>query len=404
MCRQNVFPLRMPVREPIPSADGRTRVELPDSHWAHARDSALAILGWAAVVIGALMLLSHIGHIIVLLVFGALLAYILYPLVAYFERYIPRPVAMLLVYLLLVGVAGVLGYVVVRTAITQVELLIRSVKEMQASGADGQSPLASLLARVGVTPAQIAAAREQVSAQAERLATGILPVLKGVVSSAFDLVLVLILSIYLILDGRRADVWLRRNVPRSHKERADLVLSTLKRIVGGYVRGQLLLAFIIAVLVGGGMFLFRIPYAVLLGVMAFVMAFIPILGTFVSGAACVLLALSKGWVMALVVLGYFVLMHVIEGDILGPRIVGHALGLHPVVAILAVIGGAELFGIKGALFACPIVGFLQALLVAAWTEWKESHPEEFGPDALEEAEEVGEKEPTTGIRAPASEP
>ena len=125
------------------------------------------------------------------------------------------------------------------------------------------------------------------------------------------------------------------------------------------------------------MTLLHVPYALLLGVVAFVLEFIPVLGTLVSGAVCVLLALTQGWLIAVFVLAYFVGVHIIEGDVVGPRIVGKAIGLHPVVSLAALVAGAELFGIWGALFASPIAGVIQALLVAVWTEWRETHPQEF---------------------------
>jgi predicted PurR-regulated permease PerM len=112
-------------------------------------------------------------------------------------------------------------------------------------------------------------------------------------------------------------------------------------------------------------------------VLTFILEFIPILGVLATGAICVLLALTKGWLLALIVLVYFVIVHIIEGDVVGPRIVGRAVGLHPAIALIALIAGGELFGIWGALFASPIAGVLQAFLVAIWSEWREMHPQEF---------------------------
>ena len=77
------------------------------------------------------------------------------------------------------------------------------------------------------------------------------------------------------------------------------------------------MAALIGVLVGAGMFVLHVPYAVLLGVLAFFMEFIPIVGVLISGAVCVLIALFQGWVTALLVLAYFVVVHVIEGDLSG---------------------------------------------------------------------------------------
>ena len=85
----------------------------------------------------------------------------------------------------------------------------------------------------------------------------------------------------------------------------------------------------------------------------------------------------EGWLLAVGVLIYFVVVHVIEGDIVGPRIVGKAVGLHPVISIAALIAGSELFGIWGALLASPIAGVLQSLVIALWTDWRQTHPEQF---------------------------
>jgi predicted PurR-regulated permease PerM len=88
----------------------------------------------------------------------------------------------------------------------------------------------------------------------------------------------------------------------------------------------------------------------------------------VSGAVCVVVALFQGWITAVLVLGYFVLVHVIEGDVIGPRIMGKAVGIHPATALVALVAGTELFGIWGALFAAPLAGLLQAIGTAVWIE------------------------------------
>jgi predicted PurR-regulated permease PerM len=103
----------------------------------------------------------------------------------------------------------------------------------------------------------------------------------------------------------------------------------------------------------------------------------PIIGTLISGSICVLLALTKGWILAIIVSAYFIIVHILEGDVVGPRIVRKSIGLHPVVSLFALVAGGELFGIWGALFALPVAGVIQALLVAIWSEWRETHPEEF---------------------------
>jgi len=183
-----------------------------------------------------------------------------------------------------------------------------------------------------------------------------------------DFILVLILSIYLTANGPRLADALRRETPDAHERSINRALGAINRVIGGYIRGTLTLATLIGVLVGVGMAVLHVPYAALLGVLAFFMEFVPVVGVLVSGAVCVTIALFQGWVLALVVLGYFAFVHVVEGDVVGPRIMGEAIGIHPATAIIALVAGTELFGFWGALFGAPLAGLLQATLTAAWRE------------------------------------
>jgi predicted PurR-regulated permease PerM len=370
--------------------------------WMRRVGLPLAILAWTGVALLILWLAGHVIQALLLLTFAALLAYALAPAVKLLERVMPRFLAILLVYLVALGALSALLYLIVRTAIVQVISLSDYVRFLLTPGKSGQlTPLEQTLRSLGLSQSQIASARDQVVASIEGFAGSVVPLLTGLVGAILDVILVAVLSIYLLAGGSRVSDWLGRNMPQQQQGNMKFLLDTLQRVVGGYIRGQLLLCGFVGLLVGVGMQVIGVPYALLLGVLAFVLEFIPVLGTLVSGAICVLLALTKGWVIALIVLVYFVVVHVIEGDVVGPRIVGKAIGLHPVVSLAAVIAGAELFGITGALFASPVAGVLQALLVAIWTEWRATHPKEFQraqDDLAEKVEELvgetpGEPEP-----------
>ena len=346
--------------------------------WVRRLLIPLAILAWAGVGILILWAAGFVARTILLLVIATLLAYALSPLVTFLERVMPRFLAILFVYLIVLGGIGTLLYFIARTTVDQTISLANYVGVLLTPGQNGHpSALQQTLSSLGISQEQIASARSQIVSQAEGLAGNVVPLLTGVVGTALDIILVAVMSVYLLIDGRRIVNGLRRNMPRRQRGRIRFLLDTLQRVVGGYIRGQLLLCGLIGFLVGAGMEILGVPYALLLGVLAFVLEFIPVLGTLVSGAICVLLALTKGWLLAIIVLAYFVFVHVIEGDVVGPRIVGKAIGLHPVVSLAALIAGGELFGIWGALFASPVAGVLQAFLVAIWSEWRETHPQEF---------------------------
>src|SRR5205085_548085 len=273
---------------------------------------------------------------------------------------------------------GALLYLIISTAIVQVTSLSSYLGFLLTPGASAHpNALEQTLRSFGITTAQLASLRAQIISTAEGLSRDVVPLLTGVADSVLNIILVTVLSIYLLVDGARVSRWFRQNMPYRQRGRMRFLLETLQRVVGGYIRGQVLLCCIIGTLVGVGMWLLGVPYALLLGVLAFILEFIPVLGTLLSGVVCVLLALTKGWVLAVIVLAYFVVVHVIEGDVVGPRIVGKAVGLHPAISIVALIAGTELFGIWGALLAAPLAGVLQAFVKALWAEWREMHPQEF---------------------------
>ena len=360
--------------------------------WVRRCGLPLAILAWTGVALLIFWLVGHIIQTLLLLTVAALLAYALAPAVKLLERVMPRFVAILIVYLIVLGAISALLYLIIRTAIVQVSSLSDYVRFLLTPSKSGQlTPLEQTLRSFGVSQSQIDAARTQLVSGIEGLAGSVVPLLTGLVGAVLDVILVAVLSIYLLADGSRVSDWLRRNMPDRQQGRMKFLLDTLQRIVGGYIRGQLFLCGLVGVLVGVGMQVIGVPYALLLGVVAFILEFIPVLGTLVSGAICVLLALTRGWLFALIVLIYFVVVHVVEGDVLGPRVVGKAIGLHPVISLAALIAGAELFGIVGALFASPVAGVLQALLVAIWMEWRATHPKDFQKakdDIVEKAQEI----------------
>jgi predicted PurR-regulated permease PerM len=146
------------------------------------------------------------------------------------------------------------------------------------------------------------------------------PVASGLLGMVFNAVIVGIVSIYLVLDGGRFLHWATGNTPLSHRRNVSFFVQSLDRVMGGYIRGQLLLCLAIAILIGFGMWVVRVPFPLVLAVLAFVLEFIPMIGLWLVSALCVLVALSQGWQIALLALAVAVVANVIEGNILSPRL------------------------------------------------------------------------------------
>jgi predicted PurR-regulated permease PerM len=341
----------------------------PSRDWQRALFIPLTILAWLAVIIVTVWLLGHVVCALLILALGVIIAIALTPLVSLFSRWFPRGIAVVLAYVL--GFAAILGLLalVINTAAGQTTTLVHDLPHYQQRL---EPELVRLLRPFGVTRAAIHQAEQQLVSYVRGIGIsfvkGSIAIAQQTLSILLDIVLTLILSIYLTSSGPRLVAWLRQEAPSAYQRQADRLLTIGAQVIGGYIRGTLALAALIGVLVGGGMAVLGVPFAFVLGVLAFFTEFIPIVGVLISGAVCVLLALTQNWQLAIIVLAYFVVIHVIEGDVVGPRIMGHAVGIHPATAILALIAGSELFGIWGALFGSPIAGLIQAIATTTWRE------------------------------------
>jgi predicted PurR-regulated permease PerM len=345
------------------------------SWWLRALVLPLIILAWLAVLVLSVWVLSHLTRTILLIALASVLAFALTPLANFFGRWAPRSLAIGLAYLVGAGIVLGFGAYTVAVAVGQVSSLITNLPTYGQQAQALEPQVESLLVPVGVQPGWLADLQRQVLGQLQEIATAVardlIPRLAEFFGTVIDLVLVLILSVYLCANGPSIGLYLQSASP-GPRERAQAraMVAIVNRVVGGYVRGVLTLAVLIGVLVGVGLSVLGVPYAVLLGLLAFFMEFVPVLGVFISGAAALLLALVAFHEVTrpLLVLAYFLVVHVIEGDIVGPRIMGRAVGIHPATGLIALVAGTEVFGIWGALFAAPLAGLLQSIATAAWIE------------------------------------
>ncbi len=347
--------------------------------WQRALFIPLTILAWLVLIVIAGWLLSHVVKTILTLVLSGVVAFALTPLVSFFSRKMPRLLAIALAYVIGFGVVIGLGALIVVTATAQVTNLVHDLPAYAGEAQHLEPQVVHVLGPFGVTTANYRHAEHQLIAYLQGIGTSTakasLSIITGVVGTIVDIVLVLILSVYLTANGPNISLMLRRETPGAQRKHTVLLIAIVNQVVGGYVRGTLTLATLVGVLVGVGMYILHVPYAILLGVLAFFMEFVPIVGVLVSGAISITIALFQGWIVAVLVAAYFVLVHIMEGDVVGPRIMGRAVGIHPATALVALVAGTELFGLWGALFGAPIAGLLQAIGTAIWREMRGADPD-----------------------------
>ncbi|GGM92254.1 AI-2E family transporter [Thermus composti] len=184
----------------------------------------------------------------------------------------------------------------------------------------------------------------------------------SLLGGVFQLFTALVLSVYFLYDLPRLARAALALFPEPYQPLVQDLAAKLNASVGGYVRGQLLVALCVGVLVGVGFWLVGVPLAASLGFLAGVFNLIPFVGVVVSGVPALLLAATGGWLKALLALLVMVAVNQLEAHVLGPLIVGRATRLHPITAIAAILTGATLFGLWGALLGVPLAAFLKVLL------------------------------------------
>lgn len=306
-------------------------------------------------------------------------AYLAHPVVRFFEaRRLPRALGVVLVYL---GLGLFLGLASFLTAQTVVELS-RLARELPRLLNPLLAWFLGLPDRVEALP--IPEALEPILAEAGRNLQGLLQgfletlvrwlqgllsqggnllgFFTGLLGGIFQLLTALTLSIYFLYDLPRLGQAALRVFPEPYQPLVAELAHKLDRSVGGYVRGQLLVAFLVGLLVGVGLWLVGVPLAASLGFLAGVFNLIPFVGVIVSGVPALLLAATGGFGKVLLAFLVLWLANQLEGNLLGPLIVGRATRLHPVTAIAAILVGGTLFGFWGALLGVPAAAFFKVLL------------------------------------------
>jgi len=351
----------------------------------------LRIILITVILVGILFWLSsQIIVVLLILLVAALLAYAVVPVIDLLHRFMPRFLAMALVYLVAIALFGFLAYITVKTLIPQLNSLVQNVQKFVTPSSNGQqSPLDQALQSLGFTQSQINSAAKQIQSQlsssASAIAKGTEQFIGSFISAGFNILITVVVSVYLLVDGYRLGKWLISSSPISQRGWVSTVLEILQRVVGGYIRGQIIMSSCMGVMQFIGMSILGVPYAGLIGMLAFILEFIPDIGTIITGFVAVVIALTVSWQLALITLIYTIIVDCIEGYVLSPRIIGRAVEIKPVVSLLAMIAGSELFGIWGAILAAPTMGLIQALVGAYWQYYQKTHAQEFSLQQLEQA-------------------
>src|SRR5258707_3155926 len=344
---------------------------LLDRDWQKALVVLLTILAGLALLWVLWQVIRPILHTLVLFGLAAVLAFGLGGPVGMLASRLRdnRILAIVLVYLLF-GVVIVGGLIVlagpfVRQASELATALPQYATDLQAPLPDIQTALGQygIQADINSLKTRALTAIEQSGADVLSHLVGTLAELGGMI---LDFVLALVISLYLLVDGPRLRASSLALIPTQHRDKALFLQDNVSRVLGGYLRAQFSLALIVGAAAGIGTALLGLPYAVVLGVLAGLFELIPMFGPILSAVPAVLVAMFLPFPTVIWVLLFFLILQQVENNVLAPRISGHAVGLHPLGAMFALLAGFQLAGLLGGLFAVPVAGVVWVLITAGY--------------------------------------
>ena len=330
----------------------------------------------------AIWLLSHLSLLIIPLLIAALLATLLQPVHRLLLKCkFPPVVSSLLL------TAGLILVVSTLLTIAGQQLAV-GFASMQASVAAGVRDFIALIESWGVSlenlnyQGLIADLGQTVQENSGAIVTGALGFGSTATNILAGLVMALFALIFLLKDGARIWSFLLNFVPSKHRRAVDGAGYAGWGALGSYVRVQIFVAFVDAAGIGIGAWLLGVPLAMPLGVLVFLGSFIPIVGAVLTGAVAVLLALvANDWVNALLMLAVVLGVQQLESNVLQPLVMGKAVNLHPLAVFLAVAAGTATMGLIGAVFAVPIMAFINEFIKylsrKPWLNDPDSEPDEL---------------------------
>lgn len=194
----------------------------------------------------------------------------------------------------------------------------------------------------------------------------------GVVGAVFELLAVLVIAAYLVIDTREIGHTLLALLPREHRATATRLAPAVLNRIGGYVRGQIVSSFFVGVLIAVALAILGVKYALLIGALAAVLNVVPFVGATIATVLATLSALNDGVVRAGITLPVMVLCQTIEGKLLAPYFVGRATGLHALAVLVALLAGFQLGGLVGGLVAVPFLAGAWEVVRTLWVEPRRS--------------------------------
>jgi predicted PurR-regulated permease PerM len=350
----------------------------PSPYERFVRIGIVAWCGIGVIILGYLMLrlMVYVNPIVPPLLIAVAVVYLLNPLVSALERRgVPRVAGAGIVYVLFLCIVALLISLLVPLVARQVTEVVTHFPDYLT---DAQAYVRRVAARFGQEPnfrLDAEQVREWLSAgenrqTVTRYLTGLRSVTTSVISGLIIFVIGPVMAFYLLVDLPRLERGAMALIPPGRRDEIRGLMDRIGQAVGGFFRGQLLVALFVGVASSIGLWLIGLPFWLLVGMVAGVFNLVPLVGPFIGGGLAVIIALLSGeplkavWA-ALVLL----IVQQIDNHLISPNVMSRTVQVHPVVVMLALLVGASFAGLFGMLIIVPLVAVAKIVFLFMWSKY-----------------------------------
>jgi len=360
------------------------------------RIKAIGIAAWTWV--GVIILLSmllfvlySINTVLMPFLYALVFVYILRPVVNYLDdKGLPRVFALILSYLGIILILTLFGTYIGPILYKESNGLINKIPEYVTTTNGYITDLVKQhpFLKGDQTAEFLTGLANSFKSFLQKAALSVPEMTASLFGGMINFVLAPIIAFYILKDLDVIRTTVREMIPEKHRVEGMQIVKKIDQIVGGFLKGQALVALTVAILSGIALYALGVDYAILLGFIIGVFNIIPYLGPIVGGAPAVIIALDTSWQLALIVVVVLLTVQQIDSILISPRIMSSQVNLHPAVVIFALLAGGTLLGFVGMLIAIPIAAVGKALYLHFRERSNGSGPEEPDVQELESAAKV----------------
>lgn len=321
--------------------------------------STATIIKVILIVLGVWFLFL-IRDIVVLFFIVLIIVAAMTPLVDWLSRFIPRVLAVIILALVFIGLLVGIGFLIVPPLVTEIKLLAINLPIITAK-------LGPVYHSIQNSMSNYQEGLINISSQLGKITSGIYSTTLGFVSGVLAFLTILVLSFYMLIEKNTLMSYFSNLLPEGRRESIEQLFKKFNTKMGQWLGGHLLLMLTVGVLDGIALVILGVPYALILAIWGGLVEIVPYLGPWLALIPAAIIGFTMSPLTAILVIVAYLIIQQIEAQFLAPKILGKAVGLSPVIIILALLAGAKLMGILGMIIAVPVAATI-AVLIQEWPE------------------------------------